>query len=461
MIKLYNTLTRQKETFTPINPDQIGIYSCGPTVYDEPHIGNLRSYVFADTLHRVLLHTGHPIKHLINITDVGHLTGDSDAGQDKIEQAAQKSGASATDIANQYTRTFMENLADLNITISQYSFPKASEHIKDQIALIEILEAKGFTYTTSDGVYFDTTKYPPYAELAQLDLSGQEAGARVEINQEKKSPHDFALWKFSHPEDHRQQEWPSPWGTGFPGWHIECSAMSMKYLGQHFDIHTGGIDHIPVHHTNEKAQSESATGETFVNYWMHNGFLNVESGKMAKSEGNFLTLNDIKKSGIAPLALRYLFLSTHYRKNINFSFESLDSAAKALNKLCYAVIEYSYDSSPGQVIGNYQTRYQDSAYDDLNTPQILSIVWEIVDDPKASPADKKATLIDCDQFLGLGLNQIIAPEIPLEIKKLAEQRQIARENTNWPEADKIRNQIEEAGFIVKDTETGPILLPKL
>jgi cysteinyl-tRNA synthetase len=292
-LEFYNTLTKQKEFFAPLRDGAVSMYNCGPTVYNYAHIGNLRSYVFADVLRRAFEYNGLAVTQIINLTDVGHLTGDRDEGEDKMEKGALREGKTAKDISEFYTKAFFEDLAKLNIEKAD-RYPKATEHIEEQISLIKKLEEKGFAYVLEDGVYFDTAKFPKYGDLAQLDLVGQKEGARVEANTEKRNPADFTLWKFSKPEEKRQQEWPSPWGTGFPGWHIECSAMSMKYLGETFDIHTGGIDHIPVHHTNEIAQAEAATGKKFVNLWMHHGFVNIEGGKMAKSADNFVRMKSLE-----------------------------------------------------------------------------------------------------------------------------------------------------------------------
>ncbi|MCX6713822.1 MAG: cysteine--tRNA ligase, partial [Candidatus Vogelbacteria bacterium] len=341
-LKFHNTLTHQKELFQSIQPKPgpVGVYTCGPTVYLYPHIGNLRAYVFSDILHRALVFDGWQVKHVVNITDVGHLTDDADDGVDKVEKEAQAEGKTAKEITEFYTQAFFADLKKLNIDTTDYLFPKATEHIPEQIDLIKKLEAKGYTYQTSDGLYFDTSKFPTYGDFAKLDIAGLKEGARVEANKEKKNPTDFALWKFSpsvdstgSPQAKRQQEWPSPWGVGFPGWHIECSAMSMKYLGNHFDIHTGGVDHIPVHHTNEIAQSEAVTGEKFVNYWLHAEHLLVDGKKIAKSLGNFYTLEDLEKKGFDPIVYRFLLLQTSFSQKINFTWDSLLSAQKGYQNL--------------------------------------------------------------------------------------------------------------------------------
>ncbi|HYC83523.1 MAG TPA: cysteine--tRNA ligase, partial [Candidatus Paceibacterota bacterium] len=330
MISLTNTLTRRKEEFEPIAPGRVGIYSCGPTVYHYVHIGNLRSFLLSDLARRIFEYDGYEVRQVINITDVGHLAGDSDEGEDKIEREAKKTGRTAEEIAAFYTEAFFADLKALNIKTESTVFPKASEHIAEQLEIIKVLEAKGHTYRTSDGIYFDTSRFDAYGELARLDTEGLKAGARIEVNPEKRNPADFALWKFSPAGGKRQQEWESPWGIGFPGWHIECSAMSMKYLGKHFDIHTGGIDLAFPHHSNERAQSECATGQTFANVWLHGEFVNIASEKMSKSLGNVYRLADLEEKGFSPLAYRYWLLTAHYRSLVNFTWEALAGAQTAL-----------------------------------------------------------------------------------------------------------------------------------
>ena len=347
-IKLYNTLSRRKEIFKPIKKGFVGIYTCGPTVYWYQHIGNLRSYIFADVLKRVFLYDKYKVKHVINVTDVGHLTSDADEGEDKMEKAVLREHKKAEVIANFYWQEFKNDFKKLNIAEPNI-WCKATQHIKEQIKLIKKLEKKGVTYKTSDGIYFDTSKLKDYGKLAKLNKQGLEAGKRIEIG-EKKNITDFALWKFSPLMNangkllpKRQQEWESPWGVGFPGWHIECSAMSMKYLGEHIDIHTGGIDHIPVHHTNEIAQSETATGKKFVNYWLHGDFLNFKGKKISKSTGGLYTISELQEKGFNPLAFRYLTFITHYRDPLNFSLESLQSAQDAYNRLKNIISELKND----------------------------------------------------------------------------------------------------------------------
>lgn len=461
-IKLYNTRTRTTEKFSPINPGEARMYHCGPTVYDYAHIGNLRSFVFADTIRRTCEYAGFRVKQVINITDVGHLISDEDEGEDKLEVGAKREHKSAQEIAQFYTKAFFNDLAALNICTENTLFPKATEHIAEQIALIETLEKKGFVYKTSDGVYFDTAKFPRYVDFARLDVSGMEEGARVAKNPEKRNSTDFALWKFSprlrSGQAPRQQEWDSPWGIGFPGWHIECSAMSMKYLGEQFDIHTGGIDHIPVHHTNEIAQSECATGKSpFVNVWMHNAFVNVDGKKMAKSAGTFITLAEVTERGFSPLAYRYFLLTAHYRTPVNFTWEALAGAQAALARLQTVVSEMP---DGGDVCVPCDEKFHVAITDDLNTAEALAVVWKIISRDDVSPADKKASLLSWDAVLGLGLADIRPVEIPLRVHELAQERMKAREVDDWTHADQIRAEIESLGFEVRDTETGPKITKK-
>jgi len=457
-IKLYNTLTRQKETFQPIQPGQVGLYSCGPTVYLYPHIGNLRAYVFSDLLRRMFEYNDLTVKQVINITDVGHLVSDEDAGEDKVEKEAKLEGKTAKEISDFYLKAFMDDLASLNVETNDTLFPRATENIAEQIDLIKKLEEKGYTYKTSDGLYFDTSKYPKYAELGQLDLEGMREGARVEANPEKRNSTDFALWKFSKPEEHRQQEWESPWGTGFPGWHIECSAMSMKYLGEHFDVHTGGIDHIPVHHTNERAQSECATGEPFVNIWMHVNFLTVDGEKMAKSLGNIYRVSDLKEKGYSPLAYRYWLLTGGYHKTMNFTFEAMGAAQTAYDKLLghLAEINNKYGKN-GQVLDEQKNIFLEAIDDDLNAPQAIALIWDMIKNDKLAPADKLATILDFDKVLGLNLETEMVKEIevPEQIKNLANEREKARLAKDYVRSDELRQQINNLGFTVDDTDQGP------
>jgi len=451
MLKLYNTLTRKKEEFQPINDKKVGLYCCGPTVYWFAHIGNLKSYIFQDVLRRVLEYDGYKVIHIMNYTDVGHLTSDADTGEDKMEKGAKREGKTAWEIADFYIKAFEKDTQALNI-LKPTATPRATDHIAEQIELIKKIEEKGFTYKTDDGIYFDTSKLKNYGKLAMLDEKGLKAGARVEMAEGKKSPTDFALWKFTPNGVRRQMEWPSPWGVGFPGWHIECSAMSQKYLGEQFDIHCGGVDHINVHHTNEIAQSEAAFGKIPAKFWLHNEFLLVDSGKMGKSEGNIFTLKTLIDKGFNPLAYRYLVLTAHYRSKLNFTWESLEAAQNALNNLYQIFGEYP---DGGKISKEYKKEFEEAIDDDLDTPKAIALVWKLIKDEKISDADKKQTLLDSDKVFGLGLDKIKKVEIPDEIKKLAEQREKLRQEKKWDEADEVRKKIEEMGFHIEDAKEGP------
>lgn len=463
-IKLYNTLTREKEIFNSLKPNSVGLYSCGPTVYLYPHIGNMRAYVFSDLLRRMFEYNGFTVNQIINITDVGHLVSDDSDGEDKIEKEATIENKSAKEIADFYLQSFIDDLSSLNIKTEKTIFPRATLHIKEQINLIKILEEKGFTYKTTDGIYFNTAKYAKYPELAKLDLEGLREGARVEINQGKINPSDFALWKFSPANEQRQQEWPSPWGVGFPGWHIECSAMSMKYLGNHFDIHTGGIDHIPVHHTNERAQSECATGEPYVNYWLHSNFITIDNEKMSKSLGNIYRLEDLKEKGFSPLAYRYWLLTANYRKTMNFTWEALGGAQIAYKKLINQLVALKNNSEgvTGTINEDCQKEFVASINDDLNTSEALALIWKIINQDLADQ-DKLATILDFDRFLGLQLVEAITEakiEIPTEVTELVNLREQARLDKNYSRSDELRQEVSQLGYIIDDTDQGPKLRKK-
>jgi cysteinyl-tRNA synthetase len=460
MLKLHNTLTGKLEGFKPIKPGQVGMYNCGPTVYDYAHIGNFRSYVFADTLRRTLEYLGYEVKQIINVTDVGHLTGDGDEGEDKMTKALKREGKPMTtkamrEVANFYFEAFKNDLGKLNIELPS-KFPFASDHIKEDVLLIEILLKKGFAYKTSDGIYFDTTKYKEYGKLGQLggETAKLEGHSRIGTNPEKKNQRDFALWKFND-----ELGYDSSIGKGFPGWHIECSAMSMKYLGETFDIHTGGIDHIPVHHNNEIAQSESATGKPLANYWLHNGFVNIGEDKMAKSEGNFITLQTLTDKKINPLAYRYWLLQARYSTLVNFSWEALLGAQTAFDKLVK-----QYQELPNGVTtnANYLNQFKSFIEDDLDTPKGLALVWEILKNEKLSDAEKKATLSEMDKVLGLNLNhaEIIETSLeiqnlPNEIQKLISERETARKNKDFVTSDKLREELKAKDYIIDDKPDGP------
>ena len=449
-IQLYDTYERKKRLFVPLEIGKIKMYTCGPTVYDYPHIGNLRAYIFADTLRRVFEFNDYKVRQVMNITDVGHLTSDADAGDDKMELNAIKQKRSALELADFYADIFKQNFKDLNIQQPNI-WCKATDHIAEQITLIKRLEDAGYIYLTSDGVYFDTSKVKNYGYLARLNLKGNRAGARVKLSDEKRNPTDFALWKFSPKDQKRQMEWDSPWGVGFPGWHIECSAMAMKYLGETIDVHTGGIDHIPVHHTNEIAQSETATGKQFARYWMHVAFLTVDGGKMSKSLGNFFTIQDIVDKGYDPLSFRYLLLTAKYSAGLNFTWNSLSGAQKALSSLRERIAEWEdANVDPDESL---LAEFKGYVNDDLNTPQAIALVWKIVGLP-ISPAIKRATFFEFDKVLGLGLTNIKEDDIPEEIKILIAKREALRKNKKWEEADKIRIELESQGYKIKDTKEG-------
>jgi cysteinyl-tRNA synthetase len=395
----------------------------------------------------------------MNITDVGHLTSDADTGEDKMETGARREGRTAKEIAEFYTEAFKQDLADLNI-LSPTTWAKATDHIKEQVALVKKLERNGFTYKTSDGIYFDTSKFPKYGKLARLNLAGQQEGARVVRNTEKKNPTDFALWKFSPADGQRQMEWLSPWGVGFPGWHLECSAMSLKYLGKTFDIHTGGVDHIPVHHENEIAQSEAATGQKFVNYWLHGEFLLINDGRMGKSKGNFITLQTLKDKGINPLAYRYFVLQAHYRSKLNFTWEALKAAQRGLDSLWHRID--SETDQRGQIITKFVDRFNLAINDDLNTAKALSILSSLMKTTAPWP-DKYATILQFDRVFGLNLT--VNPkraghvEIPAYVLEIARRRELARQTKDFRQSDQLRSEIERLGYQIEDTNQGPKITP--
>ncbi len=452
MLTIWNTPDRRAESFKPISGKHVGLYTCGPTVYGAAHIGNLRAFLFEDVLKRTLLLLGYDVKHVMNITDVGHLVGDGDVGEDKVEKTAAKTGKSAWDIAREYESLFLKDLARLHI-LKPDALPRATEHIAEQIALVKALEEKGYVYKTSDGLYFDTAKFGAYGKLGGQKLEEKEAGKRVAIRDEKRHPADFALWKFSPTPGagpKRQMEWESPWGVGFPGWHIECSAMSVKYLGQPFDIHCGGVDHIAVHHENEIAQSEAATGKPLANYWMHSEFLLVDGKRMGKSEGNGYTLDDLIAKGFDPLAFRYFCLGAHYRSKINFTWEGLEGAQHALQKL--RTIARALPA--GRAHDHAPLRgFTEALENDLNTPEALAVMWDMLKSD-ATDEDKGSMLLKMDEVLGLGLAGLVGKKTmaPQEIVALAEQRQKARAEKDWAASDALRQQIEEKGWNVKDRD---------
>ncbi len=450
-MKLCNTLTRKKEELKPIKKGVIGLYTCGPTVYHYAHIGNLRTYIFEDLLKRTLIYNGFKVRHVMNITDVGHLTSDQDTGEDKMEVGAKRENKSAWNIAKFYTKAFQQDIKKLNI-LPPDIWCKATSHIKEQIELIKQLEKKRCTYKTEDGIYFDTSKLKDYGKLARLDTQGLQEGARIDIKG-KKHKTDFALWKFSPKDGKRQMEWKSPWGTGFPGWHIECSAMAQKYLGNPFDIHCGGIDHIPVHHTNEIAQTEAATGKPLANIWMHGAFLIDKEGKMSKSRGDMLTLAAVEEKNYDPLAYRYLCLTTHYRVPLTFSWEALDGAKNALNHLREKVRELK-SSGKTKKVAIYLQQFKEAINDDLNTPVALASVWDVMKDSNLTDADKKGIIKEADKIFRLNLTKKPKEEkIPAAVHKLAKERATARENKDWKKSDELREKIKQLGYAIEDTET--------
>lgn len=455
---LHNTLSRQKEKFIPIEPGKVKMYCCGPTVYNYQHIGNLRTFFFEDILKRVLLYNGYEVYHVMNITDVGHLVSDDDEGEDKMEKGAQREGKTVWEIADYYTGVFKKDIKLLNI-IPPDVYSKATDYIQEQIDMIKCLEEKGFAYVTSDGVYYDTSKFPTYPDLAKLDIKGLQEGKRIKFSEEKRNITDFALWKFSPKDSERQMEWDAPWGKGFPGWHIECSAMSKKFLGPHFDIHCGGIDHIPIHHTNEIAQSEACNGEKYVNYWLHGEFLIEDSGKMSKSKGEFLTLQTLIEKGYSPMHYRYYLLNTHYRKKLNFSYEGLDTAKNAYESLASKIIQLKKESDGKQTQPDkgYIEKFIKVINDDLNVTEGLAVLWELTKDKNLSPAEKLTTIYDLDKVLGLELDSLEETgtgDIPGEVITLADNRLKAKQDKDFALADKLRDQIKELGYEVMDTKDG-------
>lgn len=451
-IQLFDTYSRTLREFTPLKPPTVGLYTCGPTVYNYAHIGNLRTYIFEDILKRVLIYNGLQVKHVMNITDVGHLVSDADTGEDKMEKGSRQTGKTAWELAELYAVEFKKDLSRLNIS-EPAIWCKATDHIAEQIEFIRCIESKEYTYRTSDGIYFDTSRLPDYGTLGRLDIEGLQAGVRVDMG-EKRNPTDFALWKFSPTDQKRQMEWASPWGTGFPGWHIECSAMSVKYLGSFFDIHCGGEDHITIHHTNEIAQTEACFGTRLANFWMHGYFLQLsEDTRMSKSGGGFLRVLSLIERGYDPLAYRLFCLSAHYRAKLNFSWDGIDASAKSLERL--RVAAYAWDQ-PGTADGDYLARFSEPINEDLNMPRAMAVTWDLV--KSALPAQvKKATLLEFDKVLGLGLAGWAPAEekIPDKILDLVEKRLLARREKRWKDADALRDQIGAAGYTLEDTPQGP------
>ena len=463
MMKLYNTLTRSIDEITPINPPTVSVYTCGPTVYDHSHIGHWFTYIRMDLLIRVLKANNLQPKWVMNITDVGHLTSDADEGEDKLEKGAKREGKTAWQIAAYYTKEFLKSMKDLNI-LDPDVIAKATDHISDQIALIKVLEEKGYTYIIDDGVYYDSSKFANYAKFARLDIDEQQAGIRVAFNPQKKQPTDFALWKFSPKDKKRDMEWDSPWGKGFPGWHIECSAISMKYLGQTIDIHCGGIDHIPIHHTNEIAQSEAATGKRFVNHWMHSNHITIDGQKISKSLGNVISLEDIQDKGYSPLVLRILVLESHYRNQSKFSWENLEAAKQRLLTLqAMAVIRYQakpYSLDYGTfALSDVTKEVLSILNNDLNTPEALAYLSDVATQLLTVGIEENMVdhyedmLKNLDNRLGLRLLEI--SDIDYQAKELIKKREELRLKKEWPAADRIRQQLKEKNIWIEDKANGP------
>lgn len=456
-MKLYNTLTRKKEDFVPLEDNKVRMYSCGPTVYNFAHIGNLRTYVFMDVLRRVLKHEGYSLKHVMNITDVGHLVSDADEGEDKMLKTAKEQKKSPWEIAEYYTEIFFQDITALNIEKPEI-VSKATEHIGDMLKFVEGLVEKGYAYETSDGIYFDIGEFKDYGKLSRLDLDEQLAGARVEVNEEKRHPADFALWKKA-PKEHIMQ-WPSPWGMGYPGWHIECSAMGRKYLGDVFDIHTGGVDHIPVHHENEIAQSEALIGKPAVNFWLHGEFMMVNNGKMSKSLGNTYTIADLKAKGFNPLAFRYFCLNAHYRNKLNFTWEGMQAAQVSFDRLTEGALVHKAGTAEiePEVVEGFRTEFEEAISDDLNIPKALGIAWNVVRYGKKS-RQLFDLLVEMDSIMGLNIAEAEEKKEPVqeldsEVEELINQRQQARKEKNWKLADEIRDQLKGMGIILEDTPQG-------
>ena len=466
-IFLTNTLSGEKELFVPQRPGIVLLYSCGPTVYGPAHIGNLRAYVFSDTLARVLAAGGYRVRRVINITDFGHLVSDGDEGEDKMTKGLKREGMKLTlenmhVLADRYTALFLDDLEELHVDTKEVHFPRASDYIPEQIALIKTLEQKGYAYQTSEGVYFDTSRFPRYGELGGVDVSAQQKSARVQMHREKRHPADFVLWKPDY-----KLGWQSPWGLGFPGWHIECSAMSRSLLGQEIDIHTGGEDHIAVHHNNEIAQSEAASGRTFVHYWLHNAFLTTGGEKASKSLGNIVCLSDVVAKGFHPLALRYFYLQAHYRAPLSFPWDALAGAASALERLWRMSRDIAAESVRKSEPSEARTRFLAALRDDLATPQALGILWDSLKSEEYTPEEKWGLLEDADAHLGLSIvdpspvGELTEDEVPSEVRDLLARREAARASKDFGEADRIRDDIEKSGYRVDDGPSGPVLTKRL
>jgi len=451
MLKIYNTYSREKEEFK-IDGDTVRIYTCGPTVYNYAHIGNLRAYIFMDTLRKVLKYNGYKLLHVMNITDVGHMTSDADEGEDKMLKASREKHMKPEDIANMYTEAFLKDIGKLNIESPEH-ITKATDHIKEMEEYVKDIVKNGYGYETSKGIYFDTDKLTTYGELSRANLKDQKAGARIEIDDEKKSPLDFALW-IKAPEEHIMK-WNSQWGMCYPGWHIECSAMSKKYLGETFDIHTGGVDHIQIHHENEIAQSRGATGKNPARYWMHSEFLLIDGGKMSKSLGNVYTVQDIQDKGYDCLALRYLSYTSHYRNKLNFTWDAIESANNSLLNMRKLYKEHLNGNEKVDDLDKYRVEFTDAINDDLNIPMAMAVVWDVLKSNKSESYAK--LLLEFDEVLSLNIDkkdEIQEVEIPLEVSDIIEERKSSRENKNFILSDTLRDKLFDLGYKVLDTKEG-------
>lgn len=462
-VKLFNTESGTLEIFSPLKDPEVKMYSCGPTVYDYAHIGNLRSYIFSDVLKRTLLRNGYLVKHTINFTDFGHLTDDGDEGEDKMMKGLKREGLPVSlegmkELGDKYIQAFVDDVDELRI-MSPTNWARASDYIGKQISLVKMLDDKGFTYETSDGVYFDITRFPSYGRLGKINLEKLKSGARVEVNTEKRHPADFAVWKKS------QLGWPSRFGNGFPGWHIECSAMALATLGKQIDIHTGGIDHIATHHNAEIAQSEAATGKPFSKYWMHNAFITIDNTKIAKSLGNSITMRHLRDRGFTGDDYRYWLMTAHYRSPVNFTFEALKGSKQALYRLKRYMYEEFKQKSAVPDTG-YMERFETHLANDLDTPGAIGLLWEMLKDEKLDTRTKCGTLKAMDEVLEIGLSDDVSEgvrslgvvgqeELPTEIQELIDKREAARIARNWAEADFLRDAVARKGFILEDTPQGP------
>ena len=456
-IYFYNTLTREKEVFKPINKDEVRIYSCGPTVYKDATIGNMRTNIFQDVLRRVLKYNGYKVKHAMNITDVGHLVSDGDEGEDKMLKSAREEKKTPMEIAEHYTKLFFNDLQSLNIETPEI-ICKATDHINEMLEYVKKLVDKGFAYETSTAIYFDISKLNKYPILSNLNLEEQKAGARVDVDPEKRNPYDFALW-IKAPENHLMK-WDSPWGPSYPGWHIECSAMGQKYLGEQFDIHTGGIDLIPTHHENEIAQSKGACGKIPANYWMHGEYLLINGGKMSKSLGNVYLIKDLIERGYDPIVYKLFSYSCHYRNKLNFTWEGIEATAKSLERLKngYKLHLAGKDLVDDNIVNEFEKRFNLAINDDLNMPLAMGVVWEVVRYEKKTPKLAEL-LLKFDSVLGLRIDKEKEnkEEIPQEILELLKQRRVARENKDWTKSDELRDLISQKGYEVKDTKDGMVV----